>query len=215
MAFQIPGGFYLSLDGSDGCGKTTQYDMLKNRLISDGLDIITMREPGSTGLGNRIREIVLHDESVSYSIDVEMMLYQVARRDNFEKNVLPALKEGKLVLADRSFDATLAYQGYGGGVDKEGINWLSNYATQGRSPDLSFILDIEAEKGLERISGESPDKIESRPLEFHERVAEGFREIARDNKERCVLVPYLDGKIQETHDELYRITKERIISKLG
>jgi len=209
MTTQIPGGFYLSIDGPDGCGKTTQYRLLGDRLVSDGYDVMQMREPGSTKLSERIRELLLMDDEVHFSDEVQMMLFQTARRDNFDQIVIPALAAGKLILADRSFDSTTAYQGYGGGIDLEVIDWLNRYATQGREPNLSFILDVKAETGLERLTGPA-DKIESRGTEYHQKVRRGYLEIANQNPHRCVLVPYIDGNPNLVHQQIYEKAKKEI-----
>jgi dTMP kinase len=210
MKNTLPKGFYLAIDGPDGCGKTTQYNLLEKRLISEGYDVVKTREPGSTKLSERIRELLLHDRGVSFSREVQMMLYQTARRDNFDQVIIPALKKGKFVLADRSFDSTTAYQGYAGGIPLKDIFLFNNYACCGRSPDLSIILDGDADFAKSRISEDIPDKLESEPLSFHNRVVEGFREIVSLNPTRCVLIPYLDGRINETHELIYSFISQRL-----
>lgn len=214
MTIQIPGGFYLSIDGPDGCGKTTQYRLLEDQLTSDGYNMMTMREPGSTSLSERIRNLLLRDKDIQFSDEVQMLLFQTARRDNFDQIVIPALKAGKLILADRSFDSTTAYQGYGGGIDIDVINWLNKYATQGHEPNLSIILDIKAEKGLENLTGPA-DKIEARGSEYHKKVREGYLEIAKQNPHRCVVISYIDGDPNEVHKQVYEVSKARIKKALG
>jgi len=197
---RIRGGFYLTIEGPDGCGKSTQYNMLKDWLAQDYEIVTGIREPGATPLGEKIREILLHDRNVTYSREVQMMLYETARRDIFDQLIMPELRAGKLVLADRSFDSTTVYQGYAGGIDISTIDMFNRYAIHARYPDLSIFLDVKsAEDALARISGGTPDKLESEPLEFHRKVVDGYRTLAQLNPERCVLIPYIEGNPNAVH----------------
>lgn len=206
-------GFYVSLDGPDGCGKTTQYQKLHQRLLSDGLDVVTLREPGATKLGEHIREILLHNRDLEYSREVQMMLYQTTRRDLIEQIVLPALQQKKCVLSDRCHDSTTIYQGLAGNIPLTTIQMFNQYATCGRSPDISFILDVDnAQSALARATQTTADKLESEPLAFHEKVVKGFRSMPLMDENRCVLIPYIEGGIEETHERIYNVLVERMQS---
>jgi dTMP kinase len=201
----IPGGFYMTLDGVDGCGKTTQFNLIRDRL-SQEYDVVPIREPGGTSGGEHIRSLLL-SSNCGFSPESELFLFSAGRRDIFEKIVLPATRDGKLVLGDRSCDASEAYQGYGGGGDLEVIKYVSQIATCGKKPNLTFFLDVEPKQA--KLSDDLDD-IERRGLEYQQRVRQGYLEIAKRDSSRCVVLPFINGGAQQTHEEIYRITKKRI-----
>lgn len=206
----IPGGFYLSLDGPDGSGKTTQLKLITNRLSED-YDTVSIREPGTTKAGGLIREILLHS-NCNLNPQTELLLFSAARSDNFEKNIVPSLTSNKLIISDRCFDSTLAYQGFGGGGDKEHIKYLNHLASEGINPNLSIILDINSELAQSKL-GTNPDNIESRGIKYHQRVRQGYLTIAKENFNRCIVIPYIDGGIDQIHEKIYELTMQRIKQK--
>ncbi len=166
-------------EGPDGCGKTTQVRLLGDRLAKAGVPHLLVREPGGTELGEAVRPVILlggemHPRS-------ELLLYLAARAALVEEEILPALDEGTLVVADRYFLSSLAYQGYGRGIPIEEVTGAVEFATQGLKPDLTFLLEVSPETRLERSRRRSPDRIEGADEAFHERVRRGYEELASED----------------------------------
>ncbi len=165
-------GRLIVIDGPDGAGKTTQVARLAVHLKERGVDVVVLREPGGTAVGEAIRDLLLHSDT-DVTAKTEMLLYQAARAQIVETKVRPALEMGRTVILDRYTYSTVAYQGHGLGLDPEGIRATAEVATGGLEPDHVVFLDLTPEAGLGRISGPQ-DRIEGRPLDFHRRVREGF-----------------------------------------
>ncbi|MBT3398310.1 dTMP kinase [archaeon] len=206
----IPGGFYLVMEGPDGCGKSTQCNLLEEALRKE-FDVLRIREPGGTLFGNKIRELLLDSAHEDLDAVTELFLFSASRRYSIQTVVAPALSEGKLVLSDRNFYSTEAYQGAGGNVNGRDINYINLLAASGAKLDLAIIFDIDSEEGVRRARGASEiqDKIEARAIDYHKRVREGYKQIAKRDSDVCVLV---DGSksVEEIHDEVYQISKKRI-----
>lgn len=198
-------GLFITFEGADGCGKTTQIKLLKDYLEKSGYKVVLTREPGAKGLGEKIREILLNYDGV-VSDRCESFLFLADRAQNIDIIVNPAVQEGKIVLCDRHIDSTVAYQGYGRGLDLERINKLNQLATDGRMPDLTVVFDIDVETSMKRV-GKEKDRMESAGIEFHNRVRKGYLEIAKNDPERVKVV---DGAMSV--DEVFEKVKE-IINK--
>ena len=198
-------GLFITFEGADGCGKTTQIKLLKEYLEKSGYKVVLTREPGAKGLGEKIREILLNYDGV-VSDRCESFLFLADRAQNIDIIVNPAVQEGKIVLCDRHIDSTVAYQGYGRGLDLERINKLNQLATDGRMPDLTVVFDIDVETSMKRV-GKEKDRMESAGIEFHNRVRKGYLEIAKNDPERVKVV---DGAMSV--DEVFEKVKE-IINK--
>lgn len=181
-------GVLLSLDGPDGAGKTTQARRLAARLRRAGKRVVHVREPGGTPVGEAIRRILLSRQGRGPSPRAEALLYQAARADLYERRVVPALRAGRVVVSERSLYATLAYQGYGGGLSLEDLERAGRFAVAGRRPDRVILLDLDPREGLGRIQGPR-DRLESRSLAFHRRVRRGFLEMASREPRRFRVVP--------------------------
>ena len=179
-------GTFIAFEGVEGAGKGTQIRLAREFLEDMGLDVLVTREPGGTGLGERLREALLADGEPIDS-RAEALLFAASRAQHVTKVIRPALEEGKLVLCDRYLDSSLAYQGAGRGLGEHDVLSLNVWATQGLFPDLTLLLHVEPEKGLAR-AGEDPDRIEAEDDSFHAKVADAFLRIAEDHPERFVVV---------------------------
>ncbi len=165
---------FFSFDGIDGVGKTTQLHLFQEWLMAEGHEVVTCRDPGSTPLGERLREIVLHsDETTLISPRTEMLLYMAARAQLVEEVIRPALDAGKVVISDRFLLANIVYQGYAGGVDIAEIRNVGRVATGGIMPDCVFLLDMTPGKARQRM-GTNLDRIEQRGDDYRERLRQGF-----------------------------------------
>lgn len=179
-------GLFITFEGADGCGKTTQLNLLAEFLKNKGYDIVITREPGSKGLGEKIREILLNYDG-EVSSNCEAFLFLADRAQHIDTIVKPAVDAGKIVLCDRHTDSTIAYQGYGRGVDLERIKVLNSIATSGIKPDLTFVFDVDVETSMSRV-GKNKDRMESAGIEFHEKVRKGYLEISKQEPERVKVI---------------------------
>ena len=175
-------GLFITFEGGDGCGKTTQIELLDKYLKNKGFDTLLTREPGAKGLGVKLREILLNYDG-EVSPQCESFLFLADRAQHIDCIIKPALKEGKIILCDRHTDSTVAYQGYGRGLDIEEIKTLNNIATGGLKPDLTIVLDVDVETSMQRV-GKEKDRMESAGIEFFERVRNGFLKIAEQEPKR-------------------------------
>ncbi len=165
---------FFSFDGIDGVGKTTQMKLFCQWLTEQGHDVLTCRDPGSTALGERVREIVLNsDASTRISARCEMLLYMSARAQLVEEVIRPALASGKTIVSDRYLIANVVYQGYAGGLAVQDVREVGRVATDGLTPDCTFVLDMSPEAALERM-GDELDRVESRGNKYREQLREGF-----------------------------------------
>lgn len=179
-------GLFITLEGADGCGKTTQLNLLKEYLTSKGYEIVVTREPGGKGLGEKLREILLNYDG-EVSDRCEAFLYLADRAQNIDTIIKPAINSGKIVLCDRHTDSSVAYQGYGREQNIDNINMLNELAVNGVHPDLTIVFDIDTETSMARVGAEK-DRLESAGIEFHKRVRNGYLEIAKKNPQRIKVV---------------------------
>lgn len=179
-------GLFITFEGADGCGKTTQMNLLKDYLIQNGYEVVLTREPGAKGLGEQLREILLNYDG-EVADRCESFLFLADRAQNIETIVIPAIKQGKIVLCDRHIDSTVAYQGYGRGLDLDEINYLNNIATGGIKPDLTYIFDVDVETSAKRV-GDEKDRMESAGKEFFNRVRNGYLELAKKEPQRIKVI---------------------------
>lgn len=182
-------GFFISFEGGEGAGKSTQIRRLAERLQATGHDVVVTREPGGSAGAEAIRELLVNGSADRWSPVTETLLMYAARRDHVERVIRPALVEGKVVLCDRFADSTRAYQGAGGDAPASLIASLEEHVLGGTIPNLTLILDLPAEVGLRRaeVRGGAA-RFESKGLHFHERLRAGYLEIARREPERCVVI---------------------------
>ena len=192
-------GLFITFEGPDGCGKTTQMKLLAEYFTKNGKEVVLTREPGGKGLGEKVREILLNYGG-EVSDRCESFLFLADRAQNIDIIVNPAVKQGKIVLCDRHIDSTVAYQGYGRGLDIERINMLNNLATNGKKPDLTFVFDVDVETSMKRV-GKEKDRMESAGVEFHNRVRQGYLELAKQEPQRIKVIDATKS-IEEIHKKV-------------
>ena len=195
-------GLFITFEGGDGCGKTTQIKLLDEYLRNKGYKTLLTREPGSIGLGEKVREILLNYDGEVSSV-CESFLFLADRAQNVDCIIKPALDEGTIVICDRHTDSSVAYQGYGRGLDVDRINMLNNIATSGLKPDLTIVLDVDVETSQARV-GTEKDRMESAGIEFFERVRKGYLEIAKQEPERVKVVDSTQS-IEEIHKQILEL----------
>lgn len=181
-------GLLITFEGIDGSGKTTQVGEFIRRLDFEGISHVLFREPGGTLIGEKIRDILLDKKNSGMGPITELLLYSASRYQLTCESILPALKSGKVVICDRFYDSTTAYQGYGRGIDLTFIKRLNSIATDGLVPDLTFILDVSLTERENRIGKKELDRLEQENDEFQRRVRDGFLEIAEESPERFVVI---------------------------
>ena len=202
----IKRGKFVTLEGVEGSGKTTQSALLCDYLRKQGIDVIETREPGGTDLGEKIRQILLSPVNSVPVPASELLLFLAARAQQVAEIMMPALESGTWVVCDRFSDATLAYQGYGRGIDTEVIRTLNDVATGGLEPDITILLDLDVETGIGRaIAGkgefaedENGDRMEKEDIEFHDRVRRGYLTLAQQEPDRIKVIPVTDS-IEDVH----------------
>lgn len=189
-------GWFITFEGVEGSGKTTQIRLAREFLQGLGLTVVMTQEPGGTPLGERIREILLNRGGFDISGEAEVFLFAAARTQHTDAVILPAMEAGKIVLCDRFSDATIAYQAYGRGLSLESVREVCRLASRGLSPHLTLLFDLPVEEGLERafrrIAGRAgnlrEDRFEREHLDFHRRIREGYLAIARQEPGRVKII---------------------------
>jgi dTMP kinase len=192
-------GVFISLEGPDGAGKTTQLQRIAQKAGELGIKTVCTREPGGTAVSDAVREVLLDPRFGEMTPLTEVFLYAAARAQLYSEVIAPALSAGKLVLCDRFIDSSLAYQVFGGGIDWDFVLSINVKAVQERLPDRTFILDLPPATGLTRRAGVAADRIEQKSLAFHSRVRQGFLEVAARFPERIAVI---DGTPDA--DEVFR-----------
>ena len=203
--------FFLSFEGIDGCGKTTQLELLRSRLQSAGKTVVATREPGGTALAESIRNYLLNSRE-PLAKQTELLLFGAARAQHVNEIIRPALGRGEIVLSDRFGDSSLAYQGGGLGLDTEFIARMNGFATGGLHTDITFVLDLDPQIGWERRAAQrgisSDDRIEERGLEFQNRVREAFLRLCESEPERVFKLD-AEAPAKVTHERIVKRLKER------
>ena len=203
-------GKFITLEGGEGVGKTTQQELLAGTLRERGLGVTTTREPGGSPGAEEIREMLL-DPSADWTPASEALLHFAARANHYTTLIAPALKRGEWVISDRFADSTLAYQGYGMGLELSAIGMLYGLALGDFEPDLTLILDIPAELAVERRRkrASAPDRYEQMDMAFHRRLRDGFLEIAAHRPDRCAVIP-ADGSPDCVAARIRTVVMERL-----
>lgn len=213
-------GLFISFEGGEGAGKTTQINKLARVLTEKKKRVVTTREPGGTPEGEKIRELLVQRERGDWNPLSETLMVMAARAVHLDKIINPALQENKIVVSDRFHDSTYAYQGYGHGLPFEHLDLLHQTLFHNQKPDLTFIIDIDPEIGLARSARRTAsqtmqveqreDRFEQLNMDFHKRVREGFLEIAQKDDTRCVVI---DG--HQEIDYIFPIIRDKVLETLG
>ncbi len=210
-------GYFITFEGGEGTGKSTQITLLEKYLEAKGKDVVTTKEPGGTEVGLEIRKLLVCGDKDKFDATAEALLYFADRHIHLTKKIWPAMDEGKVVLSDRFADSTFAYQywGYNKRVSKETLQSLYDIAVGDFKPDLTIILDIDPKIGLERSFNKAKTmevkelRFEGRELEFHHNLRKGFLEIAKDEPNRCVVLN-ADKTIEELHQDIVNIVNQKL-----
>ncbi len=185
-------GFFITFEGPDGSGKTTQIRLLKDYLTGKGYDVVLTREPGGTEISEKIRSIILDPENKEMDAMTEALLYSASRAQHVAQLIRPSIDAGKIVLSDRFMDSSIAYQGYARGLG-DCVRVINEYAVQGCHPDLTFFMDLTPAEGLARAENRQKlDRLELEALSFHESVYQGYLQLAEIYKNRYV---HIDAKL--------------------
>ena len=206
-------GFLVSLEGPEGAGKTSVLEALIPILEDRGVEVLTTREPGGVLIGEKIREVILDPSHTEMDPKTELLLYIASRRQHLVEKVLPALAAGKLVIMDRFIDSSVAYQGFGRGLDKEAIDWLNEFATDGLKPDLTLYFDIDVEEGLARIAANSDreiNRLDMEGLDLHRKVRQGYLSLLEKEADRIVKI---DASLPL--DQVIANTQQLLLDRMG
>lgn len=205
-------GRFITFEGGEGAGKSTQAALLAERLRAQGIDVLQTREPGGSAGAEEIRAIALNGDAGRWSAMTETLLMFAARSDHLDRTIRPALNGGRWVICDRFVDSTRAYQGAGGGVDDAFIEALDLEIVGGTQPDLTLVFDLPVEIGLERAFGRGlfETRFESKGVEFHERLRARFLDIARSKADRCAVIDAV-GELEEIQTRVWAAVKGRLL----
>lgn len=205
-------GFLVTFEGGEGCGKSTQIKLFIKFLEEQKLNFILSREPGGCVLGEKIRAILLHSKEDMSALS-EFFLFCANRAEHVKEVIKPALEEGKIVVIDRYYDSSLAYQGYAGNLDIKKLKNITAFATDNVVPDLTFLLDISYEEGFGRKAKDENlknlDRIEQRDRAYHVKVRQGYLKLAKEEPNRFVVID-ASKSLEEIHEEIIKIFLKRI-----
>jgi dTMP kinase len=212
-------GKFITFEGGEGSGKSTQARLLADRLAAWGIAAILTREPGGSPFAEQVRALVLDSSTEPHSPLSEALLFYAARADHLEKTIRPALAEGRWVICDRFSDSTRVYQGIAGGLNKHVIDLLDDLVVKPTFPELTFVLEVHPQAGMLRVqqrridaaqAGEKVDAYEGRDLAFHSRLRSGFLEVANANPQRCVVIQGY-GDAQQLSAEIWGHVERRLL----
>ncbi|APV44326.1 dTMP kinase [Dehalogenimonas formicexedens] len=200
---------FVTFEGGEGSGKSTQAGILAERLATAGLKAVLTHEPGGTGLGEKITQLLKWSEDEHISPLAEVMLFNASRAELVSRIIKPALASGKVVVCDRYVDSTLVYQGYGRGLTVSTVKAINSMAAQGLMPEITFFLDLPVDEGARRKFGTKADRFERESTDFHRRVRDGYRALAATEPSRCVVIDALLPK-----DEIANIIWNKTLAAL-
>lgn len=183
-------GLFISFEGNDGSGKSSAIKAVYQKLVDEGFDVVLSREPGGSKIAEKIREVILDIDNTGMDEWTEALLYAASRREHIQKTIIPSIEKGKIVLCDRFLDSSLAYQGYARGLGIDKVNQLNQFATEGLEPDLTILVCVHPEIGLERIRKNSRDmdRLENETIQFHQKVYYGYQILAKESHNRIIVI---------------------------
>lgn len=205
----VPNGIFITLEGPDGSGKSTQVENIKEFFTKAGRDVVVSREPGGTPISEKLRGIVLDADHSEMDDVTEMFIYAAARAQHVAEKIKPALESGAVVVCDRFVDSSIAYQGYGRGLGDQ-VEEVNRYATSGLEPNVTFFMDLDPEIGRSRIGKDVRDRLEQQKMDFHYRVYEGYKALAAKYPERIMridaakTIDEIKAEIETKLSSLYR-----------
>ncbi len=206
-------GLFITFEGPDGTGKSTNALLLEQYLVKNGKQCIRTREPGGTDIGEKIREILLSTKNTGMADETEALLYAAARQEIVLRVILPALESGKIVICDRFYDSSIAYQGYGRGLGEDYIKNINSAAINICKPDITFLLWTDKQSVSSRVSARGEkDRLEAEKEEFFERVREGFMELYKKEQDRIVLID-TSKPIEAVFEQIVAIVNEKLKAK--
>lgn len=200
----MPMGKFITFEGIEGCGKSTQITLLKGALQKRGYEVVVTREPGGSKIGDAIREILLNPRFNEMRPMTELLLYVAGRTQHYYQIILPALKKGKMVLCDRFADSTRAYQGAARAIEPKLIEHLHQIAIDSFKPDKTLLLDLSVKEGRQRIRKRKLDRLEKEALAFHRRVRQGYLKLAKRESQRIRVIP-AGAAVQTVHQNILKI----------
>ena len=204
---------FITFEGPDGCGKTTQIALLSDFLEEQGYTVLVTREPGGTKIGELVRDVLHNPQNEEMAFRTEILLYSASRAQLVEQVIRPALTEGKVILCDRFFDSTLAYQGYGRGLDLSDLAQITQFAVGGLVPDMTIYIDIEPDVGLRRRQADTDaewNRLDALELAFHERVHLGYLALIEKDPDRWIKI---NG--DQPVDTVQKAVREAVIKRMG
>jgi dTMP kinase len=210
-------GFFMTFEGIEGCGKSTHVTLLSQALQAQGHRVVATREPGGTSIGQTLRQILLHSSATPLAKGTELLLMLADRAQHVQDVIQPGLHDGKVVISDRFVDSTVAYQGYGRGIEHDLLSRLNSFACDGYLPALTILLDLPVAEGLRRAgkrrgATEAVDHFEAESVAFHERVRAGFLSVARAEPHRVYVI---DSRrpVEEIHQEIVAVVQARLTAE--
>lgn len=204
-------GIFITLEGPDGCGKTTIADLLEEELVKQGKEVVHTREPGGIDIAEQIRSVILDPKNTKMDARTEALLYAASRRQHLVERVIPALNDGKIIICERFLDSSIAYQGYGREIGAEEIIKINEFAIEGFMPAMTLFLDIDEEEGLKRIESRTfKDRLDQESIAFHHRVKQGYEAVKTLFPERIKIVD-----ASKSIDEVKETCLKLILDKLN
>lgn len=211
-------GLFITLEGIDGCGKSTQREMLAEQLKRRGFEIVVTREPGGTEIGEGIRQLLVSDASVHIAPTTELLLYVAARAQHVAELIRPSVDAGRIVISDRYTDSTVAFQGYGRGLDLDVIESLNRFATGDLKPDLTIVFDLDPNtarsRSVSRPVGGLLGAFDEQHADFHQRMRAGYLKLAKNDPSRIHVVD-ASGSADETHGQVMSVVLKKIQEAVG
>lgn len=203
-------GLFITVEGTDGCGKTTQIKLLEEYFEKGGYSVVCVRDPGSTPIGEKIRKIIIDPDNKEMCSTTETLLYAAARAQMVEQIIRPALKRGSVVISDRYIDSSYAYQGFARGMGAKMIKDINKYAIDDIIPDITIFLQLKPEQGIERKKNQAElDRMEAQKNSFHKRVYDGYTRLAKNNRKRIKIVDAA-GTIDDVHLKIISLIEDMI-----